>query len=103
LKRISEIYDQIIKTGINFHESQPPLSKRKNKLRTGHNLLLHLKKHTDNVLRFLADELVPFTNNQADRDVRMIKVKQKISGGFRTKQGADDFCIIRGFVSTNRK
>jgi transposase len=55
------------------------------------------------VLRFIANPLVPFTNNQAEQDIRMMKVKQKISGGFRTFRGAENFCIVRGFLSTKRK
>ena len=103
IERMFRIYDDIVNRGLAFHESQPPLSARKNKRRTGHNLLLRLKNYKDAVLRFLTTPGVPFTNNQAEQDIRMMKVKQKISGGFRTMQGAETFCTIRGFLSTCRK
>ena len=54
-------------------------------------------------LRFLADPNVPFTNNQAEQDGRMMKVKQKISGGFRTDDGANTFVINRTVISTAKK
>lgn len=71
--------------------------------RTGHNLLLRLFHYKPDVLRFLHDPAVPFTNNDAERDLRMMKCKQKISGGFRSTQGAEQFARIRGFISTVRK
>jgi transposase len=55
------------------------------------------------VLRFLADPDVPFTNNQAEQDGRMMKVKQKISGGFRSDDGANTFVINRTVISTAKK
>ena len=54
-------------------------------------------------LRFLTDPRVPFTNNQAERDLRMAKLRQKISGGFRSVHGAYDFAILRAVIATARK
>jgi transposase len=106
-------YDAIVAEGLAFHETQRPLvcavikggGKRRGcaPRRTGHNLLLRLAKRKEDTLRFLRDPTVPFTNNQAERDGRMMKLRQKISGGFRSSQGAMDFALIRSFVSTARK
>jgi transposase len=103
VKKIIRLYDGIVAKGLAFHANQPPLSTRKNKRRIGHNLLLRLQNFKDAVLRFLTRDDVPFTNNQAEQDIRMMKVKQKISGSFRTQKGAEIFAIIRGFLSTKRK
>ena len=67
------------------------------------NLLDRLRAHEDAVLACLHDWAVPFDNNQAERDLRMLKVQQKISGTFRDACGADACCRIRGYVATLRK
>ena len=67
------------------------------------NLLLRFDKYSHEILRFITDPLVPFDNNQAERDVRMVKTKAKVSGAFRTDAGAKQFASIRGFISSARK
>lgn len=108
LNRLERIYNSIITQALIWHESQPPLKlqkiiKGRPKHRHGHNLLLRLKNHREEVLRFLHDPSIPFTNNDAERDLRMVKCKQKVSCGFRTAAGAEYFARIRGFISTARK
>jgi transposase len=67
--------------------------------RTGHNL----PTRKEDTLRFLYDPAVPFTNSQAERDGRMMKLRQKISGGFRSLQGATVFAVIRSLFSTAKR
>ncbi len=72
-----------------------PRKRGRKRRRTGHNLLLCVATRNQDVLRFLIDPRVPFTNNEAERSARMMKVKQKICSGFRNLQRATDFTIIR--------
>ena len=113
IERFERCFDAILAEGFAFHETQPSLAPaitqggRKHRgrtpRRTGHNLLLRLSTRKQDTLRFLRDPAVPFTNNQAERDGRMMKVKQKISGGFRCDASAADFAVIRSFMSTAKK
>jgi len=66
-------------------------------------LLDRLLKHSDAVLAFAQYDIVPFTNNQAERDIRPVKTKQKVAGCFRTMNGAHSYACIQGFISTCRK
>ena len=108
---IERCYDNILREGFAFHETRPTLisaaakARRRGRQprRIGHNLLLRLSTRQSDVLRFLSDPTVPFTNNLAERDGRMMKLRQKISGGFRSEDGATDFGVIRSLLSTAKK
>ena len=67
------------------------------------NLLRRLEEYSRQVLAFAFDPAIPFTNNQAEQDLRMIKVRQKVSGGFRTQKGARLFLTIKSYTGTLRK
>jgi len=100
-------YSAIVAEGLAFHQAQPALAKARRRgrppRRVGHNLLLRLSTRKQDVMRFLTDPSVPFTNNLAEQDGRMMKLRQKISGGFRSEGGAKDFAIIRSVLATARK
>lgn len=97
-------YRQIIAAGY-AHNPEPAPTGKRGRPRQGkaRSLLLRLDRHQDDVLRFACDLNIPFDNNQAERDIRMIKLQQKISGCWRTDQGADAFLALRSYISTARK
>ena len=106
-------YDAILTEGLAFHAAQPALvrpertgkakARGRKRRRVGHNLLLRLSIRKQDVLRFLSDLTVPFTNNLAEQAARMMKLRQKISGGFRSAAGAADFAVIRSLLATAKK
>lgn len=101
-------FSEIVAEGIAYHESLAPLGSKKGKRgrkahRKGHNLLLRLEAHKESFLRFLDDEKIPFTNNEAEGDVRILKVQQKRSGCFRTIQGCNVYLSILSFVKSMKK
>jgi transposase len=105
-------FDRVLAAGLAYHESLPPFEKPSDVLkgkrgrpakRKGYNLLLRLQKERIGVLRFLSDFRVPFTNNQAERDIRMMKVRKKVSGSFRSKTAADGYATVRSILDTARK
>jgi transposase len=105
--RLHARYQRLLANG---HAANPPPRPRPGQRRRGRlrrspaaNLLGRLDRHRVEVLRFLDDLRVPFDNNQAERDLRMVKLQQKISGCWRTLAGAQAFLTVRSYIATARK
>lgn len=93
-------YDRLVAEG---QGAPPPPDVPQSACRQARSLLRRLERGKAEVLRFLSDPAIPFDNNLAERDLRMVKLRQKVSGCFRTVEGARRFCRIRSYVSTARK
>jgi len=97
-------YERLVAEGLRLNPPAPPTGKRGRPKRSpAGNLALRLSTHQAETLAFMADLSVPFDNNQAERDLRMMKVREKISGCFRSRAAVDRFCQIRSYVCTLRK
>jgi transposase len=104
LKAYRARYDALVTEGQRLNPPPPRTGKAgRPKLGPAGALLRRLQVYVDDVLRFATDFQVPFDNNQAERDIRMVKLQQKISGGWRSQTGAKSFLAVRSYLSTARK
>ena len=105
IELFEERYDEILKIGFeeDYIKNSEFYSKNSRKKSVSLNLLNRLSGYKEQILAFMYDFDIPFDNNLAERDLRMAKVKQKISGTFRSDKGAEAFTRIRGYVSSVRK
>lgn len=99
IRQYQKLYRSILKAA----NKECPENKNQRAQTKSRNLIERLIAFEEETLRFMVEEQTPFTNNQGERDLRMNKVQQKISGCFRTLRGAEDFCLIRSYLSTCRK
>ena len=102
-----QAYERILQTGYQNNPPEPPVPGAKQRGRRkqskARNLLDRMRDHAQRILAFMDDFAIPFDNNQSERDLRMMKLRQKISGTFRSFDALVNFCRIRGYVSTARK
>ena len=106
-ERIHQLYEAIVSLGLAENplpDAKPPAARRGRRKKTkARNLVERFENHKVAILRFVHDFKVPFDNNLAERDIRMMKVQQKVSGCFRSWAGAEQFCHLRSYISTIRK
>ncbi len=102
---LTQKYDLLIQQGYGQHPMpEKQVGKRGSPKKTKtQNMLLRFDSHKEDILRFMSNFSIPFDNNLAEQAIRMMKVKQKISGCFRSKDGASSFAIIRSYIDTMRK
>ena len=105
LKKYRKLFDQLVEEGMKLNPFKLPDKKTRGRYKKSppRNLLERLQNYTDDILRFFYDFKVPFDNNFSERDIRMMKVKQKISGCFRSLKGAKFFARTRSYIMTARK
>ena len=110
LEQFDKKYDKIVNEGLNANPFAPPVYSKGQKKKRGRykktkqrNLLERLRDYKSDIIRFCKNFNVPFDNNFSERDIRMMKLKQKISGCFRSKKGAQYFARIRSFIISARK
>jgi transposase len=98
-------YDEILRRGFADNPFTPPKEKKRGRAKKTPplNLLIRIRDYRAETLAFMYDFRVPSDNNAAERDVRTVKVRQKVSGCFRSSEGAERFARIRGYISTARK
>jgi transposase len=105
-ERFLQGYERIVQAGYAQNPLAPaqgPKRRGRRKQSKARNLLDRFRDHPNEILAFMRDFAVPFDNNQSERDLRMMKLRQKISGTFRSFTALVNFCRIRGYVSTARK
>ena len=105
IEQLHARYESILTKAAAHNPRRPrrPGTRGRVKQSPAYSLVARLREHRDEVLRFITDLRVPFDNNQAERDVRMPKLKQKVSGSFRSETGVKHFATIRSYLSNLRK
>lgn len=105
LYRYRKKFEKIVEKGFQANPWYPPKEKKRGRPQKTfpRNLIERFRNRAEDIIRFLSNFKVPFDNNQSERDLRMMKVKQKISGGFRSKNGVKYFTRIRSYIMTARK